>query len=140
MSDDGWVPEEFTSAVCRPVTLGTGETVPVLGDRPMDARDTAALGQLVAVVRAKVAAEHPPEPGAQALYARIDAARTATGLSAYQTAKAAGVALSVLTRLANGRMPGEQARAAIETWLAGQETSTPGVGSDAETTVEDHRD
>jgi hypothetical protein len=121
MPDDGWVPGEFTSAVCRPVTLDTGETVPVLGDRPMDAREAAALARLVEVVRAKVAAEHPPEPGAEALYARIAAVRTAARLSAYQTAKAAGVSLSVLTRLANGRMPGEQDRVAIETWLAGQE-------------------
>lgn len=117
---DVWEPDEFTSAVCRPVTLSSGETVPVHGGEPLSPEGVAAFGELVEMVRAKMVAENPPDVGAAELYERIAAVRERLGLSAYETAKRAGVKLSVLTRLANGRMPGVENLARIEAWLSGQ--------------------
>lgn len=116
---------------CRPVTLPSGETIPVLGSEPMSAEGAAALGELVDVVRAKMAAENPPDVGAPELYERVAAVRERLGLSAYATAKQAGVKLSVLTRLANGRRPGLDDLARIEAWL-----ETYSAGSRPEPTPE----
>lgn len=108
---------------CRPVTLPSGETIPVLGSEPLSPQGAAAIRELVEVVRAKMAAENPPDLGAADLYVRVRAAwdRGALWASrrpAYETAKQAGVKLSVLTRLANGRMPDAEDLARIEEWLA----------------------
>lgn len=130
--EDDWEPEEFTSAVCRPVTLPSGETIPVLGSEPMSAEGAAALGELIEAARAKHAAEHPENPSATALYLRCEAVRNDRVMFWSEAAREAGVRFSVMTRLANGRMPGPEDLALIEAWL---ETSTRGAGSAPEPTV-----
>ena len=117
----GWEPEEFTSATCRPVTLDSGETVPVLGDRPLSPEGIAALKELIEAARARLAAENPPGTGAQSLWARVDARAYLLRVSVRDAAKQAGVAPSALSRLAQGRMPGPSDLARIETWLGTQE-------------------
>lgn len=124
---DDWEPEQFTSAVCRPVTLASGETIPVLGGEPMSAEGVAALGELVDVVRAKMAAENPPDEGAPALWWRIKIARGRRSLR--QVAGESGVRFAVLFRIGQGRMPDADDLARIEAWL---ETSTRGAGSASE--------
>lgn len=44
---------------CRPVTLPSGEAIPVRGAHPMNDRDVAALEALVAAARRKMIAEQP---------------------------------------------------------------------------------
>lgn len=102
---------------CRDVALPSGETLRVLARGGLGPAGVAALGELVDVARRLQAREHPPEPGSEALYARVAAAREQAGLSAYQAAKRARVRFSVLVRLARGRMPGAGDLAAIEAWL-----------------------
>jgi hypothetical protein len=63
----------------------------------------------------------PPQPGSEALYARVAAVRERGGWSAWEASLGAGVKLSVLVRLAQGLMPGADDLAAIEAWLAAQE-------------------
>jgi len=115
-------PEEFASATCRPVTLESGETVPVLGDEPLSARGVAALAELIEAARAKHAAENPPDEGAPELFERIEAARGDRSLR--ECARLAGVRFAVLFRIRQGRMPGAQDPAAIEAWLAAQDETT----------------
>jgi|GEM_PF-5313442 len=103
---------------CRPVTLLSGETIPVLGARELSPAGVAAMGELVEAVRRKAAAENPPDPDAAALWARIDTARHAAGLSLREVSGLCGVKFSVLFRTAQGRMPGADDLAAIEAWLA----------------------
>jgi hypothetical protein len=52
---------------CRPVTLPSGEAIPVLGARELSPADVAAMGELVEAVRRKAAAGNPPDPDAAAL-------------------------------------------------------------------------
>jgi hypothetical protein len=99
---------------CRPVALPSGETIPVLGGREPDEREAEMIGEVVDAVR-RLAAQNPPEPGCEALYARIEAARGP--LNWRQVAAEAGVKFSVLFRVGQGRMPGAVELAAIETWL-----------------------
>jgi hypothetical protein len=120
--DDDSEPQEFTSATCRPVTLESGETVPVLGDEPLSARGVAALAELIEAARAKHAAENPPDEGAPELFERIEAARGDRSLR--ECARLAGVRFAVLFRIRQGRMPGAQDPAAIEAWLAAQDETT----------------
>lgn len=103
---------------CRPVTLASGETIRVRGRRGLGPAGVAALSELVAAVRAK-AAENPPDEGTGVLYERIEAARGP--LNWRQVAAEAGVKFSVLFRIGQGRMPGGEDLAAIETWLAAEE-------------------
>jgi hypothetical protein len=105
---------------CRPVTLPSGEPIRVRGARPMDARETAALGVLVDAARALHAAGHPPNPAAEALWARLDAAAGAAGIRRHQVARECGVRPSVVTRIAQGCMPEAGDLAAIERWLAAE--------------------
>lgn len=100
---------------CRPVTLASGEMIPVLGGEPLSPEGVAALGELVAAVRAKAATENPPDEGSGVLYARIEAARG--GLNWRQVAAQAGVRFSVLFRIGQGRMPSGGDLAATEAWL-----------------------
>lgn len=114
---------------CRPMTLASGETIPVLGGEPLSPEGVAALGQLVEAVRAK-AAENPPDEGSDVLYARIEAA--CGGLNWRQVAARAGVRFSVLFRIGQGRMPGAGDLAAIEAWLeANSAGSAPETTPDA---------
>lgn len=100
---------------CRPVSLPSGEQIPVLGGRELSPEGVAALAVLVEAARAKAAAGCPPDEGTAELYARIESARGA--LNRRQVAAEAGVPFSVLFRIGQGRMPGESDRAAIERWL-----------------------
>ena len=100
---------------CRPVTLPSGEVVPVLGGREPDAQETAMIGEVVDATR-RLAAQNPPEPGSEALYARIEVA--SGELSWHEVARAVGVRFSTLFRIGQGRMPGAVELAAIERWLA----------------------
>lgn len=106
---------------CRPVTLPSGETIRVRGAGDLGPDGVAALAELVEAARRKHAAENPPDPGAQSLWARVDARAYLAGVSVRDAAKQAGVAPSVLSRLANGRMPGPDDLARIEAWLARHE-------------------
>src|SRR5215472_14200195 len=64
-----------------------------------------------------------------ALYAALDAQRTASKLSWRQLAKDVGVSPSTMTRLANGQRPDVDAFAALVRWL-GQPADTFLVGDD----------
>lgn len=99
---------------CRPVTLPSGETLPVLGGREPDAREVAALGDVVDAARRLMP---DPDPGAPELWGRVDAARVREVLFLREIGWQAGVRASVLFRLRQGRMPGAQDLAAIEAWL-----------------------
>lgn len=102
---------------CRDVTLPSGEVVRVRGRGGLGPAGVAALSGLLEAVRAK-AAETPPDPGAPQLWARIEATLDPTGaFPLREAAKAAGVRFSVLFRVRQGRMPGGEDLAAIETWL-----------------------
>ena len=105
---------------CRAVELPSGEVVRVRGRGGLGPAGVAALSELVEAVRAK-AAENPPDEGAPELWARIDAARGERTLR--ECAAEAGVKFSVLFRVRQGRMPGGEDLAAVETWLAGRETA-----------------
>ena len=100
---------------CRDVTLKSGETIRVRGRRSLGPTGVAALSDLVEAARAK-AAETPPDEGSDVLYERIEATRGP--LNWRQVAAQSGVKFSVLFRIGQGRMPGSEDRAAIETWLA----------------------
>lgn len=113
--DNDWDPDEFTSATCRPVTLESGETVPVLGDEPLSAQGVAALAELIEVARAKHADENPPDDGAPELFERVAAARDTRTLR--ECAHEAGVRFSTLFRVGQGRMPPPEDLAKIEAWL-----------------------
>jgi hypothetical protein len=103
---------------CRPVTLPSGETIPVLGGREPDAREAAALGDVVDAVRRLMP---DPDPGAPDLWARVDAARVREVLFLREIGWQAGVRASVLFRLRQGRMPCAEDLAKVEAWLAGVE-------------------
>jgi len=119
---------------CRPVTLPSGETIPVLGGRDPSPAGVAALGVLVEAVRRKAAAERPPDDGAAELHARIEAARG--GRTLRDVAAEAGVRFSGLFRIGQGRMPGADDLAAVEAWLASQETTTQPENTRRSTTTE----
>ena len=102
---------------CRPVALPSNETIRVRGGRPMSADETAAFGEVVAAARRKMAAEHPPNPGAEALWARMAAHCEARGILRRDAAHEAGVRPSTVTRIAQGHMPDGDELAAIERWL-----------------------
>lgn len=87
----------------------------------MDAESTAALGTVVAAARAKMAAEHPPNPAAEALCARLRATLDARGIGLRDAAREAGVRFSTLFRVGQGYMPGASDMAAIEAWLGNQD-------------------
>lgn len=105
---------------CRPVTLPSGETIPVLGARELSPAGVAALGELVESGRRK-AAQNPPDPDAAELWARIDTARRTAGLSLREVSALTGVRFAVLFRTMQGRMPDAGDLAAVEAWLAAQE-------------------
>lgn len=104
---------------CRPVKLPSNETIRVRGARPLNAEETAALGEVVDAARRKLTAEHPPNPAAEALWARVAARCDARGILRRDAAHEAGVRPSVLTRIAQGVMPDGDDLAAIEAWLSG---------------------
>lgn len=128
--NEDWEPDEFTSATCRPVTLESGGTVPVLGAEPLSPQGVAALAEVIDAALAKAAAENPPDDGAAELRARIEAVRGDRSLR--ECARLVGVRFSVLFRIGQGRMPGAQDLAKIEAWLQGAETCTPTATSQAE--------
>lgn len=119
---------------CSDVTLPSGDAVRVRGRGALDAADIAALAELVEAARAKAAALNPPDPDAAKSRARLDMVRRARGVSLREMGAACGVKFSVLFRAAQGRMPGEADRAAVEAWLA--ETCTPAASSGPEPTGE----
>ena len=100
---------------CRSVTLPSGEVIRVRGRGGLGPAGVAALGELVAAVRAK-AAENPPDAGAPELFARITAARGDRSLR--ECARLAGVRFAVLFRIRQGRMPGAPDLELIEAWLS----------------------
>jgi hypothetical protein len=108
---------------CRPVALPSGEAIVVRGGREMDEQGSAMLEQVVGAARRMHELTHPVDEGAAELWARIQAARGGWLLAGI--ARQAGVKLSVLVRLAQGRLPGEADRVAIEAWLAPQESPPP---------------
>lgn len=110
---------------CRAVELPSGEVVRVRGRGGLGPAGVAALSELVEAVRAK-AAESPPDPGAPQLWARVEAVLDPDSPTPLrEAAKAAGVRFSVLFRIRQGRMPGGEDLAAIETWLAAHEENNP---------------
>ena len=111
---------------CRDVELDSGEVVRVRGRGGLGPAGVAALSELVEAVRAN-AAENPPESGAPALWARVEAALDPDSPFPLRgAAKAAGVRFSVLFRVRQGRMPGPADLAAIEDWLATVEEHADG--------------
>ncbi len=108
---------------CRPVALPSGETVLVRGRGGLGPAGVAALAEVVEAARAKHAAEHPPDPGAEELYGRLHAVCGRLGLPRYQAAKAIGVRHSVLVRLAQGRLPCGEDQTALQAWLENQESA-----------------
>lgn len=104
---------------CRLVTLPSGEQIRVRGSGKMSPEAAAALGELVDAARAKLAAEHPPNPAAEALWARLTARADTLGIRMRDLAHEADVRPSTLTRIAQGYMPGGEELLAIERWLTG---------------------
>lgn len=99
---------------CRPVTLPSGETAMVLGGREMTPQEAGHLGAIVEAVRRRIP---PPEPGAEEMYERVAEVCGRRRILVREAAREIGVPFHVLGRLAQGRMPGTEAQAAIETWL-----------------------
>jgi uncharacterized HAD superfamily protein len=62
-------------------------------------------------------AGEPVDAGAPELWARLDAARTPNFLSLRDAARQAGVRLSTLFRIGQGRMPDPADLARINAWL-----------------------
>ena len=106
---------------CRPVTLPSGETLRVRGAEPMGPEAVAALGEVVTAARARMAAERPPNPAAEALWGRLYGALRQERMSSFRMAPQAGVAFSVVSRLRNGYMPDAADLAKIEAWLIERE-------------------
>lgn len=109
------MPEPVDS--CRPVLLPSGETIRVRGAGPMGPEAVAALGEVVAAARAKMAAEQPPNPAAEALWGRLGAVLDTRGIGLRGAAREAGVRLSTLFRIGQGYMPDDHDLAAIDLWL-----------------------
>lgn len=103
---------------CRPVTLPSGEPIRVRGAEPMGPEAVAALGEVAAAARARMATEHPPNPAAEALSGRLQAALNTRGISLREAAHEAGVRPWTVLRIAQGYMPGDGDMALIERWLA----------------------
>jgi len=114
---------------CRPVTLPSGETILVRARGGLGPAGVAALAEVVGAARALHAAEHPPDPGAEELYGRVDAVCARLKLPRYQAAKAIGVRHSVLVRLAQGHLPCSGDQTALQVWLEIQESTEPDVDS-----------
>jgi hypothetical protein len=110
---------------CRPVALPSGEQIVVRGGREMDEQESAMLEQVVGAARRLHELTHPVEQGVAELWARIEAALRPGRHPLRDAAQQVGVRFAVLFRVAQGRMPGEQDRAAIEAWLAPQESPPP---------------
>lgn len=108
---------------CRPVTLPSGETIRVRGAGEMGPAAVAALGEVVDAARRKMAAEYPPNPAAEALWARLLAAAAAEGMSLREIAKSADVLPSRVLRIGQGYMPDEVDLAGIEAWLTASSDS-----------------
>jgi hypothetical protein len=102
---------------CRPVTLPSGETIRVRSAAEPSPEAVAALGVVVDAVRAKLAAEHRPDGGADGLWERLESARQPRGLSLRDVASQAGVRFSALFRIGQGRMPESADLARINAWL-----------------------
>jgi len=100
------------------VGSGHGLVVKESDGRDLSPTGVAAMGELVEAVRRKAAAENPPDPGAAALWARIDMVRRSADLSLREVAGSTGVPFKTLFRTMQGRMPGTGDLAAIESWLA----------------------
>ncbi len=109
---------------CRPVELPDGQVVIVRGDREPTAEGIAALAEIVAAAQRHHELLHPPHPAAADLYARLDAARTQLGVTWRELARLVGAPASVLTRLAQGIVPDEPVRGALEAWLARNDGSS----------------
>lgn len=110
---------------CRPVTLPSGEMIRVRTSGPLDPAEAAALGEVVDAARARLAAEHPADEGAEALWNRVNRARCDAFLR--DAARQAGVRPVALYRLMQGRMPQGRELAAIEAWLTASEVPDAGL-------------
>lgn len=113
------------SDTCRDVTLPSGETICVRGAEPMGPEAVAALDMVVAAARARMAAEHPPDPAAEALWARLRAALGDRGIGLRDAAREAGVRFSTLFRIGQGYTPGEGDLSAVEAWLERRAAKKP---------------
>jgi hypothetical protein len=102
---------------CRPVRLPSGETIRVRSSAPLDEEAAAALGEFVDAARRLHAAGHPPNPVAEALWARLRAVLDARGIGLRDAAHQAGVRFSALFRIGQGYMPDDGDMALIEAWL-----------------------
>ena len=101
---------------CRPVKLPSGEKIRVRGGHAMSEAETKFLGEIVEAARRLIP---PSDPGAAELYERIQALKDRVGLLHNSSlAVLIGVNYSVLTRIAQGRMPGDADLAKIEERLA----------------------
>lgn len=103
---------------CRPVVLPSGETVRLRGSEPIGADGIAALATVVAAAQRRFEAEHPANAEAAALYELLDAARLARGMTWRQVAREAGIASSLVTRIAQGLMPDAPVVVALEQWAS----------------------
>lgn len=112
---------------CRPVTLPSGETLRVRGDEPMSPEAVAALGEVVTAARAKMAAEHPPNPAAEALWTLVEAART-PGSTLRDLAREIGVTFKTMARLWQGYLPDDGDLVLIERWLRQTQDDTTKSG------------
>lgn len=102
---------------CRPVTLPSGETIRVRGAEPMDAAAIAAFGDVMDAVRRRHAAAHPPDPAAEALWARLRAVLDAQDIGLRDAAREAGVRFSTLFRIGQGYVPDQADMTLIKAWL-----------------------
>ena len=110
---------------CRPVTLPSGETIRVRGSDEMSPQAVEALAELVDAARTRHALEHPENPAAAALWARLEARAGHRRLRLREAAAEAGVRFSTLFRVAQGYMPDEGELARIERWLIARESPAP---------------
>jgi hypothetical protein len=110
---------------CHPVLLPSGETIRVRGAEPMGPEAAAALGDVLDAARRRHAAEHPPNPAAEALWRRLRAALDARGIGLRDAAREAGVQSSALFRIGQGYLPDDGDMALLEHWLATSPIPTP---------------
>lgn len=102
---------------CREVTLPSGESIRVRAAGEMSPEVVAALGEIVDAARRMHAAEHPPNPATEALWARLTVCLDARGVRLRDAATEAGVRFSVLFRIGQGYLPDAADLASIERWL-----------------------
>lgn len=108
---------------CRPVVLPSGQTVVIRSEVEPTGESLAAVKDIMAAALRLAQERSRPDPGAEALWSRVAAARGDRTLR--ECAHEAGVKFSVLFRVGQGRMPPTEDLARIEAWLAAGASEAP---------------